>query len=270
MSEENVEVVRRGAQAFGRRDRATYLALHDDEFEVVPIRDWPEPGVRGAEAGWDFYFKIFDAFDWLPKDPTEVVDAGADKVLMHYRLALSGRGSHAGVVFGRASARDPLPLPLPPPLRRPPEEAAFRIPMRWRGPESNWRHHDFQSRKWRRCFGRGCRGFPERVHRRDARGFLQIPVDLGHESDVVTKSRSCGSCPEGRGLRRRPSACKTHGSAAALHALDSRLRRSRPAADHRPSAYSDSPAASRASALSRKTLRRVTWPSVIQATDQKR
>ncbi len=44
----------------------------------------------------------------------------------------------------------PLPLPLPPLVKRPPEGAAFRSPMRWRGPESNWRHHDFQSRNSKR------------------------------------------------------------------------------------------------------------------------
>ena len=59
--------------------------------------------------------------------------------------------------------------------------------MRWRGPESNWRHHDFQSRNSRPWFGRGCRDFPERADVGLAFGFLRIPVDLGHERPVMTK-----------------------------------------------------------------------------------
>ena len=52
MSQENVEVVRQAMEAIQRRDRTTYLALHDDDFEVVPIRDFPEAGVRGVPRRW--------------------------------------------------------------------------------------------------------------------------------------------------------------------------------------------------------------------------
>ena len=41
MSEENVELVRKALEALKRRDRTTWLAVHDDDFEVVPIRDFP-------------------------------------------------------------------------------------------------------------------------------------------------------------------------------------------------------------------------------------
>src|SRR5262245_35686535 len=99
MSEENVEVARRAVEALRRRDRTAFLAVYDQDFEVVPVRDWPEPGVRGAEAAWDFYMDAWDAFKQFPVDDVEVVDAGADKVLLHYRLDLSGRGSGAGVEF---------------------------------------------------------------------------------------------------------------------------------------------------------------------------
>jgi ketosteroid isomerase-like protein len=99
MSEENVELARQALEALTRRDRATWLALCAEDFEVVPIREWPEPGVRGAEAAWDFYLKVFDAFEQFPADDAEVVDAGGDKVLVHYRVDLSGVGSGAGVEF---------------------------------------------------------------------------------------------------------------------------------------------------------------------------
>jgi ketosteroid isomerase-like protein len=99
MSEENVELVRRGAEALRTRDRAAWLAVNDADFEVVPLPDWPESGVRGAGAAWDYYLEIFDAFESFPIDDAEVLDAGGDKVLLHYRRELSGAGSGAGVEF---------------------------------------------------------------------------------------------------------------------------------------------------------------------------
>jgi ketosteroid isomerase-like protein len=99
MSEQNVEVVRQAMQAVERRDRTAYLALHDDDFEVVNIRDFPEPGVRGPEAAWDFYMTIADAFERVPIADAELVDAGADKVLVHPRYGLCGRRSGADVKF---------------------------------------------------------------------------------------------------------------------------------------------------------------------------
>jgi ketosteroid isomerase-like protein len=76
--------VRRALEALDRRDRTAFLAIHDEDFEVVPIRDFPELGVRGREAAWNYYLEAFDAFDRLPIDEVEVVDAEADKVLVHY------------------------------------------------------------------------------------------------------------------------------------------------------------------------------------------
>jgi ketosteroid isomerase-like protein len=98
MSEENVEIARQAAEAMSRRDRATWLALHEEDFEVVAVDDWPEAGVRGAEAAWDFYETIFDAFERVTGSggsgygETQQADAGADKVLIHHRPELSGGG----------------------------------------------------------------------------------------------------------------------------------------------------------------------------------
>ena len=51
MSEENVELVRQAEEAILRRDRDAWFAIHDEDFEIVPVRDWPEGAVRGREAG---------------------------------------------------------------------------------------------------------------------------------------------------------------------------------------------------------------------------
>src|SRR6266511_4716906 len=96
MSEENVELVRQAMEALLRRDRDAWLAIHDEDFEIVPIRDWPEGGVRGREAAWDFHMRIRDSFELTPIE-VERVDAGADKVLGHLRYDLRGAGSGAEV-----------------------------------------------------------------------------------------------------------------------------------------------------------------------------
>ena len=92
MSQENVELVRQAMEALLRRDRDAWLAIHDEDFEIVPIRDWPEGGVRGREAAWDFHMRIRDSFELTPIE-VERVDAGADKVLGHLRYDLRGAGS---------------------------------------------------------------------------------------------------------------------------------------------------------------------------------
>ena len=98
MSRENVELVREAMEALLRRDRDAWFAIHDEEFEIVPVRDWPEGGVRGREAAWDFSMRIRDSFEWTPIE-VERIDAGADKVLGHPRYDLRGVGSGAEVEY---------------------------------------------------------------------------------------------------------------------------------------------------------------------------
>src|SRR5262245_16550053 len=99
MSEENVELVRRALEALDRRDRTAWLALHDEDFEVVPVRDFPEAGIRGSGAAFDFYLGSFDTFERVPIQVGDLVDAGADKVLFHPQMDVRGRESGADVQF---------------------------------------------------------------------------------------------------------------------------------------------------------------------------
>ncbi len=55
--------------------------------------------MRGAEVVWDDYLRIMDAFERFPVDDADIIDAGADKVVSHYRFRISGKGSGAGVEF---------------------------------------------------------------------------------------------------------------------------------------------------------------------------
>jgi ketosteroid isomerase-like protein len=99
MSEENVELVRRALQAFDRRDLTSLLAVLDEDCEVVPIRDWPDPAVRGAEAAYHVLVQALDALEPFRTADTEFIDAGVDKVLLQYRTDVTGKGSGATVEF---------------------------------------------------------------------------------------------------------------------------------------------------------------------------
>jgi ketosteroid isomerase-like protein len=94
MSEENVEATRRSLDAFNSGDRTAWLASADEDFEIIPIGDWPDARViRGAEAGWSFYRDIAQTLDF-GRTYVESVDAGGDKVLGHQRH--EGRGQRSG------------------------------------------------------------------------------------------------------------------------------------------------------------------------------
>ena len=59
---------------------------------------WPEvDAIRGREPAWDFYVKVAEAFERRPVADVELVDAGADKVLVHQRHDARGRASGADV-----------------------------------------------------------------------------------------------------------------------------------------------------------------------------
>jgi ketosteroid isomerase-like protein len=98
MSQENVEIMRQSLDAFDRRDRAAWLASRDRDCEVMPASAWPEADeIHGREAAWDFYVEVAGAFEQHLLGGVEIVDAGADKLLVHYRNDLRGRASGAEV-----------------------------------------------------------------------------------------------------------------------------------------------------------------------------
>jgi ketosteroid isomerase-like protein len=101
MSQENVEMVRGGFDAFNRGDRTAWLAGLDEDYEIVPSDEWPDARViRGGEAGWDFYMDVAKTLSY-GRVYAEFVDAGPDKVLVHQRHEGRGRKSGATVDVDR-------------------------------------------------------------------------------------------------------------------------------------------------------------------------
>jgi ketosteroid isomerase-like protein len=102
VSQENVELVRRGLDAINRRDRAAWLALCDPEVENLPPRDWPESHpIQGADAVFEFLaVEAQDAWEGdRPYEYVQLIDAGNDMIVADMRREVRGKGSGATVAF---------------------------------------------------------------------------------------------------------------------------------------------------------------------------
>jgi ketosteroid isomerase-like protein len=100
MSQENVETLRQGLDAFFRRDRETWLALCDPDFETVPSDDWPEiEPIRGGEAAWEFYVEADAPWEKTPYELVEALDAGSDRIVGQMRREMRGKASGVAVTY---------------------------------------------------------------------------------------------------------------------------------------------------------------------------
>src|SRR5512133_206087 len=105
MSEENVEFVRSVVNRTATPDAASrFFELLDKDVEVETFQVLPEHPdlIRGKDAVTDFYRHYWGAWDDYFVEPTEIVDAGDDRVLVVYHERVRGRGS--GVLFDRRFA----------------------------------------------------------------------------------------------------------------------------------------------------------------------
>src|SRR5690242_6345799 len=96
MSQENVEIVRRGFQAFKARDTATMLDSFSPTIEWRTAEDEPDPqtyrgfdGVLALISDWSQLWQedFIDA-----AEPQEFIDAG-DFVVVPVRAVVRGKGS---------------------------------------------------------------------------------------------------------------------------------------------------------------------------------
>src|SRR3954466_8539796 len=100
MSQENVETMRRGVDAFDRRDKAAWLATFAPDAVMIPAREWPENApIYGAEAIWDFYVQVETAWQQDPYEFGEIINAREDTVVANPRREARGKTSGAGVTF---------------------------------------------------------------------------------------------------------------------------------------------------------------------------
>ena len=100
MSQENVEIVRRGLDAYNRHDRTAWLALCDPEYEAVPSADWPETDpISGPEAAWDFYVQADEPWESSPYEVVKLIDAENGQVLAHLVREMRGKASGVGVTY---------------------------------------------------------------------------------------------------------------------------------------------------------------------------
>ena len=86
MSQENVEIVRRGTEAFNQNDFEGWFAIASTEIKLYPRPE--EPGVLAVYEGWDgvmeYLVNWYSHWEDYEGEPVEFLDAG-DQVLVVMR-----------------------------------------------------------------------------------------------------------------------------------------------------------------------------------------
>jgi uncharacterized protein len=97
MSQENVEIVRRGYERFNDHDIDGFLQLCAPDFEFRDLPSLPGSGVfTGHDAARGWWAQLVDAFEDLRFDADDFIDAG-DRVVVVNHATGRGRGSGADV-----------------------------------------------------------------------------------------------------------------------------------------------------------------------------
>jgi len=98
MSQENLEIVRRGYESFATNGIPNFDFL-DPEIEWRGPREFPDLAQPhfGHEGVARYVAKVNEAFDDYKMVPEEFIDAGGDQVLVFSREGGRGKGSGAKV-----------------------------------------------------------------------------------------------------------------------------------------------------------------------------
>ncbi len=97
MSQENVEIVRRGHEALATGGEETLFEFFDPEIDLRPIEESPGVESYRGHDGVRRYFEVTrDAFGDFGWKPLEFVDFG-DHVLVVTRFHAQGKGSEVPV-----------------------------------------------------------------------------------------------------------------------------------------------------------------------------
>jgi len=98
MSEENIEVARRGYAGFTAADPARILDFLDPEIEIHDFPDVPDTDVyHGPEGFLALTANVLEQFDDFRIEPEEFIAPDDEHVLVLVRLVGRGKGSGADV-----------------------------------------------------------------------------------------------------------------------------------------------------------------------------
>ena len=94
MSQENVNLARRGYEAFAGRDLDAVFELFDPEIEAHDPPEMPDAAIhRGHEAVRGDWAQTYELFDDFTIEVEETIDCGDDVVVF---LRYRGRGKESG------------------------------------------------------------------------------------------------------------------------------------------------------------------------------
>ncbi|HEV2924814.1 MAG TPA: nuclear transport factor 2 family protein [Solirubrobacteraceae bacterium] len=97
MSEENVEIIKRGYEALARGDMAAVFDGYDPDVEHWDRADDPGATVRrGRDAVVTAFAELSESYSEIQIEPKEFIDAG-DLVVVPVRVTVRGRTSGAVV-----------------------------------------------------------------------------------------------------------------------------------------------------------------------------
>ena len=99
MSERNVDIVRRGYEAFREGGIEAAAELLDPDIEWIPPKESPHAGTyRGPNAVKSEVQEFTSPFEGYEWEPREFIDAGDRVVVIGYHR---GRGRQSGVEIGQ-------------------------------------------------------------------------------------------------------------------------------------------------------------------------
>jgi ketosteroid isomerase-like protein len=94
MSQENVEIARRGYRAFASGDPTEALSFLDPEFETYDFPEVPDTGVyRGQQGFVALVENVVGEFDDFRLEPEDFIALDEDHVLVIVRTLGRGKGS---------------------------------------------------------------------------------------------------------------------------------------------------------------------------------
>jgi ketosteroid isomerase-like protein len=97
MSQENVELIRRGHEAFRDSGEAAIFEYLHTDIDVTPVEELLDTGTFHGHDGFRRFFQTMrEAFGDFTWEPQEFLDQG-DHVLVATRFVAEGRGSGAPV-----------------------------------------------------------------------------------------------------------------------------------------------------------------------------